>query len=67
MTDPSHKLLQDALEAIQALREYIAAIPDGVVAALPGMPGVDGDWLDDVQDGLEQAVKVSPKVEGAAA
>ena len=60
---PSRELLNDALLAIEALREYIAAIPDAVVAGLPTMPGVDGDWVDDVQGRLADAVRASTKVQ----
>ena len=49
-------LLRDASQAIQALREYSQALPDDVVAALPAMPGIDGDWLDGVQTELTAAV-----------
>lgn len=41
----SKALLKDAATAIAALRDYIQAIPDDVVATLPTMPGVDGNWL----------------------
>jgi hypothetical protein len=51
------KLLTDAALAIAVLREYIAAIPDDVVAKLPAMPGVDGDWLAEVQENLRIATK----------
>lgn len=52
-------LLKDAEQAIQALREYIQALPEDVVAtlpAMPAMPGIDGDWLDEVQTELTAAV-----------
>lgn len=49
-------LLKDAEQAIQALREYIQALPEDVVATLPAMPGIDGDWLDEVQTELTAAV-----------
>jgi hypothetical protein len=53
------KLLADSAYAIAALREYIQAIPDEVAASLPAMPGVDGDWLTEVQENLR--VATSPK------
>ena len=59
---PSRELLDDALQVIEALREYIAAIPEAVAAGLPTMPGVDGDWVDDVQGRLADAVRASTKV-----
>lgn len=49
--------LNSALAVIKGLREYIAAIPEDVVAQLPAMPGLDGDWMDSVQHDLELAVK----------
>lgn len=55
MSDKTMKLLADAAYAIAALREYIQAIPDEVVASLPAMPGVDGDWLVEVQENLRVA------------
>lgn len=55
MLEKTKKLLADAVTAIAALREYIQAIPDDVVAALPAMPGVDGDWLEIVQASLKAA------------
>ena len=54
---PQHTdLLRESANAIRALREYIMAIPDSVVAALPAMPGVDSDWLDQVQSSLQIAI-----------
>lgn len=55
MSDKTIKLLADAAYAIAALREYIQAIPDEVAASLPAMPGVDGDWLAEVQENLRVA------------
>lgn len=37
---------KELLEVAKALREYIDAIPKYVV--LPGIPGVDRDWVDEV-------------------
>lgn len=50
------ELLRQCAYAIRALREHLQAIPSDVVATLPAMPGVDGDWLDQVQDSLQVAV-----------
>lgn len=50
------EVLRDALEAHQALREWIEAVPEEVVNALPAMPGTDGDWLNEVKAGLEKAL-----------
>lgn len=55
MQEDTKRLLADAACAIQALREWIHAVPDDVAASLPAMPGVDGDWLDEVQAGLKAA------------
>lgn len=56
MPETTQKLLADAVLAIAALREYIMAIPEDVVASLPAMPGIDGDWLADVQENLRLAI-----------
>jgi enolase len=55
MTVEAKQLLTDSEFAIRALREYIQALPDEVVASLPGMPGIDGDWLDVLQANLHTA------------
>lgn len=57
MPERTQKLLADAALAIAALREYIRAIPEDVVASLPTMPGIDGDWLAEVQENLRVATK----------
>ena len=49
------KALQTVLEAHQAMREWIDAVPDNTV--LPAMPGCDGDWLDTVEANLKQALE----------
>jgi hypothetical protein len=51
MKDEALKL---ALEAHQAMREWIDAVPDDTV--LPAMPGCDRDWLDTVEATLKQAL-----------
>lgn len=56
MPKESKELLKDSEVAIRALREYIQALPDDVVAALPAMPGIDGDWLDELQADLRTAI-----------
>lgn len=55
MPDEPRKLLADCELAIGALREYIQALPEQMVAALPAMPGIDGDWLDVLQADLKAA------------
>ena len=42
------------LEAHQAMREWIDAVPDDTV--LPAMPGCDRDWIDTVEATLKQAL-----------
>jgi hypothetical protein len=51
MKDEALKL---ALEAHQAMREWIDAVPDDTV--LPAMPGCDRDWLDTVEAILKKAL-----------
>lgn len=48
------ELLQLAL----AYKEYIDALPADVVATLPAMPGVDGDWASEV---LDRAARAAPQ------
>lgn len=57
MIKETQKLHAEAALAIAALREYIHAIPHDVIASLPAMPGIDGDWLDEVQESLRVATK----------
>ena len=49
MTD-LRQAAQQALEAHRMLRNWIKAVPQEVV--LPAMPGIDGDWLDEVERNL---------------
>ena len=46
----------EALNAIQALREWVKAVPQDT--PLPAMPGVDGDWLDAVEAALARGPAV---------
>lgn len=46
----NYELLKQCVDAIDALREWIAAVPADT--PLPAMPGVDGDWLDSVHEKL---------------
>lgn len=39
---------KDLRTALQAALEYIDALPADTVAALPGMPGFDRDWVDEL-------------------
>lgn len=52
--DPT-ALLKDSLFAIQALREWVHAVPDNT--PLPAMPGIDSDWLDVHESNLSRAIK----------
>lgn len=40
--------LSDLLTVAKAYQEWIKAVPDEVAASLPAMPGIDGDWADEV-------------------
>jgi hypothetical protein len=55
-----NEVLKLALEAHQAMREWIDAVPDDTV--LPTMPGCDRDWLDTVEAKLKQALAAQPAV-----
>lgn len=57
MPEETKQLLTDSEFAISALREYIQALPGDVVASLPAMPGIDGDWLDMLQADLKTAIR----------
>jgi hypothetical protein len=54
MTHTKDEALKLALEAHQAMREWIDAVPDDTV--LPTMPGCDRDWLDTVEAAIKQAL-----------
>jgi len=56
-----NEVLKLALEAHQAMREWIDAVPDDTV--LPTMPGCDRDWLDTVEAKLKQALAAQPAVQ----
>jgi hypothetical protein len=63
----SEALRKDALTAIRALREWVQAVPDD--AQLPAMPGIDGDWLDEVEAALaepESKEQSSERIEQSA-
>ncbi|HED3889361.1 TPA: hypothetical protein R4229_001719 [Morganella morganii] len=45
---------KELLKVAVALREYIDALPLDVVSALPVMPGVDRDWVDEVIDNAQR-------------
>ena len=48
----------ELLQLAKAYKEYIDALPADVVAALPAMPGVDGDWASEV---LDRATRAAPQ------
>lgn len=41
-------MANDLKAAVRALLEYVDALPSEVAVALPGMPGVDRDWVESV-------------------
>jgi hypothetical protein len=58
MNEQQLAVVKQALEAHQAMREWIDAVPDDTV--LPAMPGCDRDWLDTVEAELKQALAAQP-------
>lgn len=50
------QFLSDLLDAYEGLREWICAVP--VETGLPAMPGIDGDFLDEVHHKLIRAEKL---------
>jgi len=55
MNEQQRAVVQQALEAHQALREWILSVPSETV--LPAMPGINGDWLDGVEAALRQLLE----------
>lgn len=53
-------MLINAMAIIEGLREYVEAIPPELAAQLPGMPGVDGFWMDDTVSELKNAIDALP-------
>lgn len=58
MIDKKDDTLKLALEAHRALREWINAVPKDT--PLPAMPGIDGDWLDEVDLKIQTALAEQP-------
>lgn len=56
--DKTQEALKLALEAHLALREWINAVPNDT--PLPAMPGIDGDWLDEVASTIREALAEQP-------
>lgn len=58
----SHPLSADLgrllLEVALSYQEWIKAVPDDVAAALPAMPGIDGDWAAEILDSARRALTV---------
>lgn len=55
-----HKLIelktaQQVLDAFTALRDWIKSVPQET--PLPAMPGMCGDWLDDVEHALRDSIQ----------
>lgn len=50
----------EALKVINALREWVMAVPADVAASLPAMPGIDADWMDGVVAALTARVQAEP-------
>lgn len=48
---------EELLKVVLALREYIDALPLDTVSVLPAMPGVDREWVDEVIDNAQRALK----------
>lgn len=49
--------LADLLVVTAGLQEWIKAVPDDVVASLPAMPGIDGDWAAEVIHAAQTALR----------
>lgn len=49
--------LADLLAVTAGLQEWIKAVPDDVVASLPAMPGIDGDWAGEVIHAAQTALR----------
>lgn len=45
------------LEVAQGYKGWIIAVPDDIAAALPAMPGIDGDWADSVMADAKAAIR----------
>ncbi|HDX8426115.1 hypothetical protein ACEUAI_20915 [Aeromonas veronii] len=44
------------LEVARGYQGWIMAVPDEVAAALPVMPGIDGDWAESVMADAKAAI-----------
>lgn len=45
------------LEVAEGFQGWIKAIPDDVAASLPTMPGIDGDWANEVMSEAKAMLK----------
>jgi hypothetical protein len=50
-------MAQELLSVTLGYKEYINALPSEIVAKLPAMPGIDGDWADKVIDDVQRKLK----------
>lgn len=58
ITEESLKMaLSDLVQVVAGYKQYIDALPDDVVATLPAMPGIDGDWADETIDSATRLLK----------
>lgn len=48
--------LRELLEVTKGYQEWIKAVPDATAASLPAMPGIDGDWAEEVMDEAKRTV-----------
>ncbi len=49
--------MSELLEVTKGYRGWVMAVPDDVANALPAMPGIDGDWAEEVMDEAMRAIK----------
>lgn len=56
----SKELLKSAYDAHVAMREWMQSVPRNVV--LPTMPGIDVDWLDEVEYQLKKEIDATTSV-----
>lgn len=50
-------LLTDLLTVAEAYQEWIKSIPSSIADSLPAMPGIDGDFAEDVLDRVRKRLK----------
>jgi hypothetical protein len=57
MAKITQDMAQELLSVTLGYKEYIDALPSEVVAKLPAMPGIDGDWADATIDCVQKKLK----------